>query len=142
MPSYLSVPSNAHLCLCLLSYLYSLAMLLPSSPLFSVFAFLLLLSRSSSSFSPSLQIMHEEFLEDINCLLNSGEIPELFTAEESDRITTDMRPVVEAAGIPPSRAECNAAFVQRVRDCLHVVLCMSPVGDALRCVRACACVCV
>ena len=65
-------------------------------------------------------------------MLNSGEVPELFDAEELDRIATDVRPTIEENGVAPSRAECMAVFVHRVRDNLHVVLCMSPVGDTLR----------
>jgi len=26
----------------------------------------------------------------------------------------------------------NATFIERVRDNMHIILCMSPVGDALR----------
>lgn len=76
--------------------------------------------------------MHEEFLEDINCLLNAGEVPDLFASDELEKLLTDMRPVLEFEGVAPSRAECHSVFVHRVRDNLHVVLCMSPVGDALR----------
>ncbi|CAM9165880.1 unnamed protein product [Chrysoparadoxa australica] len=43
-----------------------------------------------------------------------------------------MIPVLKEAGIPETRDNCLAYFVLRVRDRLHVVLCMSPVGDALR----------
>ena len=78
------------------------------------------------------QIVSEEFLEDVNCLLNSGEIPNLFDADEMDVVVTRMREVVEDNGMLVTRDECYQVFQTRVRDCLHVVLCMSPVGDALR----------
>jgi dynein heavy chain len=78
------------------------------------------------------QIVVESFVEDINNVLNSGEVPNLFPGDEYDRILGDMREVVKKMGIPESRDNCEAQFVARVRDKLHIVLCMSPVGDALR----------
>jgi len=37
------------------------------------------------------QIVEETFLEDINNLLNSGEVPNLFPADEKDQITEELR---------------------------------------------------
>ena len=71
-------------------------------------------------------------LEDINNVLNSGEIPNLFPQDEADKICGDMIPVCDALGIPASRDNCFSTFVKRVWDKLHIVLGMSPVGDSLR----------
>ncbi|RHZ29129.1 hypothetical protein DYB31_003743 [Aphanomyces astaci] len=78
------------------------------------------------------QIVDESFLEDINNVLNSGEVPNLFAADEMERIVGDMRPVVKNLGLPETRDQCISTFVYRVRNFLHIVLCMSPVGSALR----------
>lgn len=78
------------------------------------------------------QIIDETMLEDINNILNAGEVPNLFTSEESDKVTSDMIPVLKSLGIPETRDLAWSTFVSRVRDRLHLVLCMSPVGDALR----------
>lgn len=78
------------------------------------------------------QIVEESFLEDINNVLNSGEVPNLFPQDEMDRIVADMRPVVKALELPETRDNCIATFIDRVRNCLHIVLAMSPVGSALR----------
>jgi dynein heavy chain len=78
------------------------------------------------------QVVEESMLEDINSILNSGEIPNLFPQDELDKICSDMIPVCDALGVPASRDNCVATFIQRVWDKLHICLCMSPVGDALR----------
>jgi len=78
------------------------------------------------------QIVDETMLEDLNNVLNTGEVANLFPADETDRIVGDMIPVCQAANIAETRDNCLAHFVSRVRDKLHIVLCMSPVGDALR----------
>lgn len=49
-----------------------------------------------------------------------------------DKIVSDMGPLLKSQGIIESRDNCVAQFVLRVRDNLHIVLGMSPVGDALR----------
>ncbi|KAG6586851.1 Dynein heavy chain [Phytophthora cinnamomi] len=78
------------------------------------------------------QIVEESFLEDINNVLNSGEVPNLFPQDEMDRIIADMRPIVKALEIPETRDNCVSTFIERVRNYLHIVLAMSPVGSALR----------
>jgi dynein heavy chain len=78
------------------------------------------------------QIVVETMLEDLNNILNTGEVANLFPQDETDKIVSDMIPVCKENGIIESRDNCLAYFVSRVRDKLHIVLCMSPVGDALR----------
>lgn len=75
------------------------------------------------------QITNEVFLEDVNSLLNSGEIPNLWENEDKDEINREMRDVGKKLGINEGLYNL---FVQRVRDNLHIVLCLSPVGEALR----------
>lgn len=48
---------------------------------------------------PPLQIVIEEFLEDINNMLNSGEVPNLFAADEYEQIIQSTRPNAKDAGI-------------------------------------------
>ncbi|KAL7988579.1 hypothetical protein Chor_007498, partial [Crotalus horridus] len=79
------------------------------------------------------QIVVEEFLEDINNILNSGEVPNLFEKDELEFVMAATRPKAKEAGIAEgNRDEVFQYFISRVRQKLHVVLCMSPVGDAFR----------
>ena len=78
------------------------------------------------------QIVDETMLEDLNNVLNTGELSNLFASDETDKIVSDMIPVCKAISMPETRENCLAYFVSRVRDKLHIVLCMSPVGDSLR----------
>ncbi|XP_023668206.2 dynein axonemal heavy chain 6 [Paramormyrops kingsleyae] len=79
------------------------------------------------------QIVVEEFLEDINNMLNSGEVPSLFEKEELEQVLATTRPKAKEAGISEgNRDEVFQFFISRVREKLHIVLCMSPVGDAFR----------
>ena len=78
------------------------------------------------------QIVNETMLEDINNILNAGEVPNLFPQDEMDKVCNDMIPVCKEMGIIENRENCFLTFVQLVRANLHIVLGMSPVGDALR----------
>jgi len=75
------------------------------------------------------QITNEIFLEDINSLLNSGEIPNLWENEDKEEINREMREVGKKLGINEGLYNL---FVQRVRDNMHIILCLSPVGELLR----------
>ena len=79
------------------------------------------------------QISSESFLEDINSILNTGEVTNLYVQEDIEAIIDSLRPeVVEKMKLPDSKDLIYNTFVQRVREKLHIVLCMSPVGDLLR----------
>lgn len=45
------------------------------------------------------KIVVEEFLEDINNMLNSGEVPNLFAADEYEQIIAKTRPKAKEHGI-------------------------------------------
>ncbi|ELU17469.1 hypothetical protein CAPTEDRAFT_228350 [Capitella teleta] len=82
------------------------------------------------------QIKQESFLEDINNLLNAGEVPNLYPLDEKQEICEKMRQLdrqrdkaKQTDGTPVSLFNM---FVQRCRDQLHIVLAMSPIGEAFR----------
>jgi len=78
------------------------------------------------------QITKEMFLVYINDLLSSGEISDLFQAEDIDGIVNAVRPGVKSEGIVDSKENCWKFFIDRVKSNLHMSLCFSPVGDAFR----------
>jgi dynein heavy chain len=78
------------------------------------------------------QIKSENFLEDLNNILNTGEITNLFEVEEREKIIGDLRQVAKDKGLPEDRDSVSHFFINRVRDNLHVVFATSPVGDTFR----------
>jgi len=78
------------------------------------------------------QLVQESFLEDINNILNAGEVPDLFAKDEMEKIIEATRPRAKAAGKLETRDVIYQHFVQLVRENLHVILAMSPIGDAFR----------
>lgn len=78
------------------------------------------------------QITNEKFLVYINDLLSSGEIPDLYAAEDKDGIVNNIRPAVKGAGILDNKDNCWNYFIARVRKNLHMSICFSPVGESFR----------
>uniref|UniRef100_A0A8W7PBK8 Dynein heavy chain AAA module D4 domain-containing protein n=2 Tax=gambiae species complex TaxID=44542 RepID=A0A8W7PBK8_ANOCL len=79
------------------------------------------------------QIVHEAFMEDINNILNSGEVPNLFEGDEYEKIILNTRqPCIESGHPNQTRDGIFEFFIKRVRANLHVIMCMSPVGDTFR----------
>ena len=77
------------------------------------------------------QIINESFIENLNNLLNTGEVPNLMLPEDKDDIINGVRPICAERKIIDTVDNINALFVDRVREMLHICLGMSPVGDAL-----------
>ena len=65
-------------------------------------------------------------------MLNTGEIPNLMQSEDKDRMNNELREVITDSKKVETVDQCNALFIDRVREYLHICLCMSPVGDDLR----------
>jgi len=79
------------------------------------------------------QIKLEGFVEDINNILNTGEVPNLFAKDEQNEIMDSLTNPAKEAGVnPDNAADVMNFFVERCRANLHVVLAFSPVGDAFR----------
>jgi dynein heavy chain len=80
------------------------------------------------------QIKDESFVEDINMMLNTADVPNLFQADEKGEILEKMQSAAKDLGkkIETSPLSLYNFFIERVRANLHIVLAMSPVGDAFR----------
>ena len=77
------------------------------------------------------QIKDEQFVEDINNILNNGEVPNLFPSDAKQEIIEKcMQPAREAGKTGPQAI--FQFFVERCRANIHMVIALSPIGDAFR----------
>lgn len=79
------------------------------------------------------EIRHESFLEYFNQILMTGEVAGLFPRDEMDVLLSDIRPLMRSTcpALPDTRDNLYSFFINRVRDRLHIVLCVSPMGGRL-----------
>jgi len=78
-----------------------------------------------------VQIKEERFLEDINSILNGGDIPNLFR-EELPELMEIMKQAAIAEGkvLDGTQNQLYSYFIERCKRLLHIVLCFSPIGDS------------
>ncbi len=94
------------------------------------------LVRTAGEGNPTCYIakdVKEKQLEDLSNLVNSGEVPGLFgKKEEVEEMVQGARKEAQAAKVQDSPEALYAFWLGRMRDCLHMVFCISPVGEFLR----------
>lgn len=80
------------------------------------------------------QIKDEAFIEDVNALLNSGDLPNLFQTEDKSIILEKMTVAAKQSGrtTDTSPTSMYAYFTERVRESLHIILVFSPIGDSFK----------
>ena len=79
-------------------------------------------------------IKEEGFLEDINNILNTGEVPNIFPSDEKNDIQDSVRTAAKDENRCPEGTpqQLFAYFIERCKQNLHIVMCFSPIGDSLR----------
>ncbi|KAM5307672.1 dynein axonemal heavy chain 2 [Glossophaga mutica] len=88
--------------------------------------------KATSFLFTDTQIADESFLEDINNILSSGEVPNLYKTDEFEEIQTQIIDQARTEQVPESSDSLFAYLIERVRNNLHIILCLSPVGDPFR----------
>ncbi|XP_037073996.1 dynein heavy chain 3, axonemal-like [Pollicipes pollicipes] len=73
-------------------------------------------------------------VEDLNMILNLGDVPNLYPADEKAEILEKMQTIAKDMGrkVDSAPLALYNFFIELVRANLHVVVAMSPIGDAFR----------
>nr|XP_015801752.2 dynein axonemal heavy chain 2 [Nothobranchius furzeri] len=79
-----------------------------------------------------LHNIDESILGDINNILSSGEVPDLYKQEEFAEVCRALSEFAREDNIPETPDSLFSYLMGRVRNNLHTVLCMSPGGGAFR----------
>jgi dynein heavy chain len=94
------------------------------------------MGKSVSFIMTDSEIKSEQFLESINSMLATGDIPGMIPKEDKDLFAVESRNVytkeLNAKGYDPTPIELWNFFLNRVKDCLHMILAFSPVGNKFR----------
>jgi len=64
--------------------------------------------------------VNESFLEDTNNMLNSGEVPGMYTPEEKDKVCSDIRDWVIQKGGNPTKVRVGTQMWETIREVVTV----------------------
>ena len=78
------------------------------------------------------QVAEENFMEILNNMLSVGEVANLYKPDEFEDIKTHLEKAAAKAHIVPTPEAMFAFFMDRCRSNLHLVLCLSPIGNDFR----------
>ena len=80
------------------------------------------------------QVVQESFLEDVNSILTSGEVLNIYEQEDLEKIVSESKASAEAAanGTTLGRESILNYYRQKVRESLHIVMTFSPIGNTFR----------
>jgi dynein heavy chain len=77
-------------------------------------------------------ITQEQFIEDINNILNVGELPSLFGPEDHEEINDEIERQLKQAKVKDTTMEnCQRVFKRRCKKNLHLLLYFSPAGNRM-----------
>ncbi|XP_011707083.1 PREDICTED: dynein heavy chain 1, axonemal-like, partial [Wasmannia auropunctata] len=78
------------------------------------------------------QIKNDSMLEDLNNILNNGDVPNIYQADEVDKIYQAMRAPTQEAGLQINKSNLFSVYLKAVKSNFHAVITMSPIGDIFR----------
>ncbi|GAB0094127.1 Dynein heavy chain [Sergentomyia squamirostris] len=78
------------------------------------------------------ELLDDTFLEHIHNILTIGCMPTLFTDEEKNHLIGSHQQVEQQSDYQELRRDLWSKFLEGCMDNLHIVLCISPVGDKFR----------
>ncbi|XP_033238860.1 dynein heavy chain 3, axonemal [Drosophila pseudoobscura] len=80
------------------------------------------------------QATDEGYVEDINGILNTGDLPNLYQLEDKAAIMENMANVAKQLGrnLDTLPSEVYAFYIDRIREQLHIALAFSPIGDSFK----------
>ena len=75
------------------------------------------------------QIFDEIMLEDMNNVLNSGDIPDIYKADDYEEIKKAVGPEMKQKHLQDNQSNMMSIYLKRVLAKIHIILAMSPVGE-------------
>lgn len=78
------------------------------------------------------QVAEENFMEIINNMLSVGEVANLYKPDEFEEIRNSLEPTAAKAKIIITTESIFEFFMDRAKSNLHIVMCMSPIGNDFR----------
>jgi dynein heavy chain len=89
-------------------------------------------AKQTSFLFVDTQIINEQMLEDINNVLNSGDVPGLYKAEDLEPIYAVGKTECARKQLAVTKMNMFQCYLSRVKQNIHMVIAMSPLGEVFR----------
>ncbi|KAG5317386.1 DYH2 protein, partial [Pseudoatta argentina] len=89
-------------------------------------------NKPTSFLFSDTQVVEEQFLEIVNNMLSTGEVANLYKSDEMEDIKNRLSKEVTKNGKTPTTETVYSFLIERARANMHLILCMSPIGDAFK----------
>ncbi|KAL4427402.1 hypothetical protein ABPG74_009674 [Tetrahymena malaccensis] len=76
------------------------------------------------------QIIKEQMMEDINNILNSGDVTGIYQDKDQEEIMAACKADCLKKQLPPTKMNIFTIYLSRVRKNIHLIIAMSPLGSA------------
>lgn len=78
------------------------------------------------------QIIDEKMLEDINNVLNSGDVPNLYEPQDMDRIGDRARKDCQTKQIDPTPTNLFSQYIIALKKNIHIIMAMSHLNESFK----------
>ena len=75
------------------------------------------------------QIISEQMLEDINNILNSGDVTNIYNEKDMEEIQGACKSECVRRGLQPNKMNIFTQYLIRVKKNIHLIIAMSPLGE-------------
>jgi dynein heavy chain, axonemal len=89
-------------------------------------------AKQTSFLFVDTQIINENMLEDINTVLNSGDVPQLYKTEDLEPIFAVGKTECNRRGLTVNKMNMFQCYLNRVKANVHMIIAMSPLGEIFR----------
>ncbi|KAG5316465.1 DYH2 protein, partial [Acromyrmex insinuator] len=89
-------------------------------------------NKPTSFLFSDTQVVEEQFLEIVNNMLSTGEVANLYKSDEMEDIKNKLSKEISKNGKTPTTEMVYSFLIERARANMHLILCMSPIGDAFK----------
>jgi len=76
------------------------------------------------------QIINEQMCEDLNSILNSGDVTNIYNDKDMETIVDTCKGECIKKNLQPNKMNIFTQYLQRVKNNIHLIIAMSPLGDA------------
>lgn len=87
-------------------------------------------NKQTSFLFTDTQIINEQMVEDLNSILNSGDVTGVYNEKDMEDILNTCKGDCLKKGLQPNKMNIFGQYLSRVKENIHIIMAMSPLSKA------------